>query len=90
MLLKGAVKDPYTYACNLELGELYRRTGRLSLSKERLEKVIRFYPDSEVTVYKSLAGVYLLLGDKKSALATLRKGQRIFPGDADLRKARFE
>ena len=90
VLLKGAVKDPYSYACNLELGELYRQTGRLSLSKEPLEKVIRFYPDSEVTVYKSLAGVYLLLGDKKSALATLRKGQRIFPGDADLRKARFE
>jgi spermidine synthase len=89
-LLRGVAKDPYSYACNLELGELYRQSGRLSQAQQHLESVLRFYPDSEVTVYKSLAGVYFSLGDKQSAQAILRKGRRVFPGDADLQKARVE
>jgi spermidine synthase len=87
-LLRGVAKDPYSYACNLELGEVYRQTGRLSQAQQHLEKVLRFYPDSDVTVYKSLAGVYFSLGDKQAAQAILRKGRRVFPDDADLQKAR--
>jgi spermidine synthase len=89
-LLRGAAKDPYSYACNLELGELYRQTSRRSLAKQHLEKVVRLYPDSDVTIYKSLAGVHFSLGDKKSAQEILRKGRRIFPRDGDLQKASTE
>ena len=87
VLLKGTLKDPYSYACNLELGELYRETQRFALARERFETVIRLYPDSDVSVYKSLAGVYFSLGDTKSAQTTLRKGHRIFPDDGELQKA---
>jgi tetratricopeptide (TPR) repeat protein len=87
VLLKGTLKDPYSYACNLELGELYRETQRFALARERFETVIRLYPDSDVSVYKSLAGMYFSLGDTKSAQTTLRKGHRIFPDDGELQKA---
>ena len=87
VLLKGTLKDPYSYACNLELGELYRETQRFALARERFETVIRLYPDSDVSVYKSLAGLYFSLGDTKSAQTTLRKGHRIFPDDGELQKA---
>jgi spermidine synthase len=90
VLLSGVAKDPYSYACNLELGEMYRETGRFSQARKYLEKVLRLYPDSDVTIYKSLAGVDFSLGDKESAQATSRKGHRIFPGDADLQKASRE
>jgi tetratricopeptide (TPR) repeat protein len=86
-LLRGISKDPYSYACNLELGELYREMRRLSLARDYFEKVIRLYPDSDVTIYKSLAGIYLSLGDTDSGQSTLRKGRRVFPDDGDLRKA---
>jgi tetratricopeptide (TPR) repeat protein len=86
-LLRGISKDPYSYACNLELGELYREMRRLSLARDYFEKVIRLYPDSDVTIYKSLAGIYLSLGDTDSGQSTLRKGRRVFPDDGDLLKA---
>jgi tetratricopeptide (TPR) repeat protein len=86
-LLRGISKDPYSYACNLELGELYREMRRLSLARDYFETVIRLYPDSDVTIYKSLAGIYLSLGDTDSGQSTLRKGRRVFPDDGDLRKA---
>ena len=87
VLLKGTLKDPYSYACHLELGELYRETGRFPLALEHFEFVVRFYPDYDVSVFRSLAGVYLALGDAKSARSILRKGLRLFPDDPDLQKA---
>jgi tetratricopeptide (TPR) repeat protein len=87
VLLKGTLKDPYSYACNLELGELYRETQRLALARAYFETVIRLYPDSDVSVYKSLAGLYLSIGDTRSARSILRKGHRIFPDDGELQKA---
>ncbi len=89
-LLRGAAMDPYSYACNLELGDLYRQSGRLSLAQQHLAKVLRFYPDADATVYKSLAGVYFSLGDQHSARVILRKGRRVFPDDADLQKANVD
>jgi spermidine synthase len=89
-LQKGIVKDSYSYACTLEMGEIYRETGRYAEARESFEKLIRLYPDLEVNIYKSLAGVYLALGDKKSAEAVLRKGHRMFPEDGDLRKSSAE
>lgn len=87
VLLKGTLKDPYSYACHLELGELYRETGRFSLAREHFEWVVRFFPDADATIFRSLAGVYVVLGDMKSAGSILRKGRRIFPDDTELQKA---
>jgi spermidine synthase len=84
---KGLLKDPYSYACHLGLGEIYRETGRFPLARQQFEWVIRFFPDSDPMTFRSLAGVYVVLGDMKSARAILRKGHRIFPENADLRDA---
>src|SRR5882762_2275063 len=87
VLLRGTLKDPYSYTCHLELGELYRESGRFSLARLHFELVVRFYPDYDPTIFRSLAGVYLALGDSHSAIATLRKGLRLFPDDPELQKA---
>ena len=87
VFLKGTLKDPYSYACHLELGELYRETGRFSLARLHFERVVRFFPDADATIFRSLAGVYVVLGDMKSARSSLRKGRRIFPDDTDLKNA---
>ena len=87
VLLRGTLKDPYSYACHLQLGELYRETGRFSLAREHFELVVRLYPDYDPTIFRSLAGVYLGLGDSHSAMAALRKGLRLFPDDPELQKA---
>jgi len=42
VLLRGTLKDPYSYACHLELGELYRETGRFSLARQHFEIVCAF------------------------------------------------
>ena len=86
-LLKGTLKDPYSYACHLDLGELYRETGRFSLARQHFEWVVRFFPDADATIFRSLAGVYVVLGDMKSARSILRKGRRIFPDDKELQNA---
>jgi spermidine synthase len=86
VLLRGTLMDPYSYACHLELGELYRETGRFSLARQHFELVVRFYPDYDPTIFRSLAGVYLALGDSRLAMATLRKGLRLFPDDRELQK----
>jgi spermidine synthase len=87
ILLKGTSKDPYSYACHLNLGELYREEGRLPLARQHFELVVRFYPDYDPSVFRSLAGVDLTLGDSRAAAAILRKGLRVFPDDPELRKA---
>lgn len=87
VLLKGLLKDPYSYACHLELGELYRKTNRLALARQHFEWVVRFFPDAYSTVYRSLAGVYIALGDTRSAASILAKGRRVFPDDEQMRKA---
>jgi len=87
VLLKGTLKDPYSYACHLELGELYRETGRFPLARQHFEWVVRFFPDADATIFRSLAGVYVVLGDMKSARSILHKGRRIFPDDTALQNA---
>jgi spermidine synthase len=87
VLLRGTLKDPYSYACQLGLGELYRETGRFFLARQHFELVVRFYPDYDPTIFRSLAGVYLAVGDSRSAMATLQKGLRLFPDDSELQKA---
>lgn len=87
VLLKGTLKDPYSYTCHLQLGEIYRETGRFPLARQHFEWVLRFFPDADATIFRSLAGVYVVLGDMKSARSILRKGRRIFPDDAELQNA---
>ena len=43
-LMEGLLKDPYSYACNLELGEVYRETKRFSQARQYFETVLRLYP----------------------------------------------
>jgi spermidine synthase len=87
VLLRGISKDPYSYACHLELGELHRATGRTALARQDFELVVRFYPDYDPAVFAVLAGVYNDLGNSRAAAAILRKGLRVFPGNSDLQKA---
>ena len=87
VLLNGTSKDPYSFACHLDLGELYRETGRLSLARQQLEWIVRFFPDADAAVFRSLAGVDAALGDMKSARSVLRKGRRIFPDSTELQNA---
>ena len=82
VLLRGLAKDPYSYACHLQLGELYRQSDQFPLARQHFEFVVRFYPDSNASVFASLASVYLNLGDAKAADAILKKGHRIFPTES--------
>jgi tetratricopeptide (TPR) repeat protein len=84
---KGIAKDPYSYACHLGLGETYRETKRYNEARREFEMVVRFFPDADATTYRSLAGVDVMLGDRKAARESLRKGLRIFPEDAGLQAA---
>jgi spermidine synthase len=85
--LEGLMKDPYSYACNLDLGELYRRTGRFALARQNFELIVRFYPDYDPTVFPALASVYRSLDEPGSANAILHKGLRLFPADPALQSA---
>ena len=82
VLLRGLAKDPYSYACHLQLGELYRQTDQFAQARQHFEFVVRFYPDSNSSVYASLASVYLNLGDAKSAESILRKRHHLFPSES--------
>ena len=86
-LLRGLQRDPYSYACHLELGELYRRTERLPLARKYFEWVVRFFPDTDPSVFRQLAAVDVLLGDNGSARSALEKGHRIFPHDGPIQRA---
>jgi predicted membrane-bound spermidine synthase/Tfp pilus assembly protein PilF len=83
----GLRKDPYSYACNLEYAEVERESNHFAEARRRLEMVIRMYPDYDATTFRTLAGVDLILGDRRAARATLQKGLRFFPDDPELRQA---
>ncbi|MGA8232488.1 MAG: fused MFS/spermidine synthase [Candidatus Acidiferrales bacterium] len=87
VLLKGLSKDPYSYACHLELGELYREEKLLAPARQNFEWVVRFFPELDPTIFRSLAGIDLMLGDRRAARAALNEGRRMFPDDGDLQKA---
>ena len=85
-LLHGLARDPYCYACHIELGNLYLRTGKLTLARQNYEWAIRFFPDSDPSVFRLLAGIDLALRDRQSARAVLNEGLRLFPEDTGLMK----
>jgi hypothetical protein len=86
ILLKGIQKDPYSYACLLELGELYQQTGRLPRARENFVWVLRLFPAVEATVFRSLAEVDFALGPEVCH-SVLGRGRRLFPENAELQKA---
>jgi spermidine synthase len=86
-LRRGIAKDPYSYACHLALGEIYRENRKFAEARQEFELVLRFFPDADATTYRSLAGVDVMLGDRKSARSVLLKGVRVFPDDEELRGA---
>lgn len=86
-LVKGLLKDPYSYSCHVGLGEVYGLTGRLAQARQNFEWVVRFFPTEDASIYKSLAGICFALGDPKSARAALRNGRRLFPDNIDLHKS---
>ena len=77
--LMGIQADPYSYSCNRNLAELYRQTGLMDRAHTRLDFVVRFFPDSDPTLYTSLASVLTALGDTAGANAAIEKGRRLFP-----------
>ncbi|HTA56516.1 MAG TPA: fused MFS/spermidine synthase [Candidatus Baltobacteraceae bacterium] len=85
--LRGNLVDPYNYACNRDLAELYRQTGHKDRALKYLEIVEKFFPDVDPALYVSLASVNESLGDHGAARRALQKGARIFPNDESLRKA---
>jgi spermidine synthase len=77
----GIEKDPYSYICHLELGEIARANGRLEEARQHLEFVERHYPDAAPGIYLSLGAVYRAQGNLSKAIEVLQKGRRIFPDD---------
>jgi len=83
--LTALQRDPYSYAAHRNLGELCRDLQRWQQARAQLELVVRYFPDTDAGTYVSLAEVYRASGDTSAAMRILRKGLRIFPGDAQLR-----
>jgi tetratricopeptide (TPR) repeat protein len=87
-LQKGLEKDPYCYACHLELGEAYTRRNELIPARKQFEWVIRFFPDAGSAAFTSLAVIDHVLKDEASAQRVLNEGLRLFPNEAGLLKAK--
>ena len=75
------------FRSHLALGEIYRENHKFAEARKEFELVLRFFPDADATTYRSLAGVDVMLGDRKSARSALLKGVRVFPDDEELRGA---
>jgi tetratricopeptide (TPR) repeat protein len=81
-LRAGLEREPYSYLCHRELGEIDRVKGRFAAAREHLEFVVRFYPEVDSGTYASLALLYRAQGHLDLARDILRKGRRIFPEDS--------
>jgi len=84
-LRKGLQRDPYSFLCHRDLGELERATGRIAEALQELELVVRLFPEADPKTYASLALVYRAEGKPGKADEILRKGERIFPNERLLR-----
>jgi spermidine synthase len=74
--------DSYNLDAHRFLAEVLRREKRWDDARGQLEMVVRYYPAADPAVYASLAQVYRNLGRPQDAESVLRKGQRVFEGDA--------
>jgi len=80
-LRAGLERDPYSFLCHRELGEVDRLKGRFAAAREQLELVVRLYPEVDPGTYVSLALVYRAQGHPELVRDILDKGKRIFPKD---------
>lgn len=82
--LKRAVSlDPTFSRAWLELGSTYAATRNSAAALEAFQKAIEADP-KQVTPYKILAFMYIGIGKKDDAIATLEKAQKIAPDDHDV------
>jgi spermidine synthase len=79
-------KESYSYAGHRNLGEIYLKKKLWDKAEAHLAFVVRFHPDSDPSTYSSLAEVFRATGRPQSADEILRKGLRIFPDNADLKR----
>jgi len=84
LFLEGLTKEPYSYLCHRDLGELQRIRGLGPEAERNLEFVIQFFPTSDPNSYVSLALAYQAEKLMRKAQNILAKGLRIFPGDPKL------
>jgi len=77
-------RDRYSFAGHAGLGDLLRKQGQWEAALDNYEIAERFDPESSSGLYTSLAEVYRHLGREHDARRALRKGLRLFPGDASL------
>jgi tetratricopeptide (TPR) repeat protein len=85
----GIEKDPYSYMCHLELGEIARASGRLEEAQQHFEFIERHYPDAAPGIYLSLAAVYRAQGNLSKVREILQKGHRVFPNDQAIARIAF-
>jgi spermidine synthase len=77
-------RDRYSFAGHRGLADVYRAEGQWENARENYEFAERFDPESSSEIYVALVDVYRHLGRERDARRTLKKGLRLFPGDATL------
>jgi tetratricopeptide (TPR) repeat protein len=79
-------REPYSYDAHRYLAALYRVRRLWPQARIHLEFIVRYSPDVNAETYTALAEVDREMGDTVAAMDILRKGRRIFPADAELRR----
>lgn len=85
-LRQGLQRDPYSFLCHRDLGELERATARNAEAQQELELVVRLFPEADFKTYASLALVYRADGKTRKAREILSKGERLFPNESLLKE----
>jgi len=79
-------REPYSYDAHRYLATLCRVRRLWPQARTHLEFIVRYSPDVDAEIYTALAEVDREMGDPTAAMEILRKGRRIFPADAELRR----
>jgi spermidine synthase len=79
-------REPYSYDAHHNLADLYRARKDWENARAHYEFIVRYEPDGDPLVYPALAEVYRALGRPSAAAAVLRKGLRVFPDNALLKR----
>jgi spermidine synthase len=83
---KALERDAYCHPAHRTLAELAIAQKNWTEARTHLEFLVRYAPDEDASVYASLAGVRLALGDTIASREALHKGLRVFPNDPTLRR----
>ena len=85
-LRKALERDSYCHPAHRTLADLAIARKNWAEAKPQLEFLVRYAPDEDASVYSSLAGVDLALGNSSASQEALNKGLRIFPDDPNLHR----